>query len=275
MRLTNTAGNGAEGLIQQSGSVATQPLQLGWGAFGSAPTDFAISIAEGGVGFYTVNPSSSILVSSHPIVVDGTGGYISVPGSSITANAFFGDGSGLSGVGGGVSLAANNTWTGVNTFAAVAQASATYTTPGGFVSAGGPSQANSLNKGRGIWATSTDGAVQSSGCVVSVLFADGGDTTAPTFTSTTTNNSHLNGYRAGVLLETCSPGMKCRVGIGPGQPYRIRADASGIAEAAGWLFSATRCMAGSQAAVNDNLHGYKMQSAAVAASAFFWAVLRE
>lgn len=171
----------------------------------------------------------------------------------------------------------SNTFSGISTFAGqVVTSSGVVQTPGSFLSAGGPSQNNPIDTGSGIWAVSTDGATQSSGCVVSVLFPDGGGSgDVPTFTSTTTNNSHLNGYRAGVLLESCVPGSKCKVGLGPHQPYRIRADSGGIAAAAGFLFSATRCRAGSQAAFNDNLHGFKMQTGAVSANAFFWAILRE
>jgi hypothetical protein len=72
----------------------------------------------GNLGIGTTNPASKLHMSSGTLIVDGTGGSINVAVGSVTASAFFGDGSHLSGMSGLLSGGAANyipVWTGATT----------------------------------------------------------------------------------------------------------------------------------------------------------------
>ncbi len=59
--------------------------------------------------------------------------------------------------------------------------------------------------------TSTDGATQSTGCVVTYSFSSNLANATLQFTSTTTAST---GSGIGVLMQSCAPGAVCKVGIG-------------------------------------------------------------
>ena len=140
--------------------------------------------------------------------IGGTGSYIVGPS---TANYFYGDGSGLTGItfGSGVGV-------GIST---------------------------GSNKGAIVWeyAKSVDGATQSSGCLVMLGMSDGTDTAETTFTSTTTATLHGPG---GILLESCAPGSVCKVAVHGWARVRMGSSVGTSAVNQGMASFTERCRAG-------------------------------
>ncbi len=194
----------------------------------------------GNVGIGTPNPAAKLHVSSGTLLVDGAGGNISVPGSSVTASSFFGE------LDGSASFKA-----------------------GSFLSVG-DNTGNPLNtSGYAMPAKSVDGVAQSSGCLVVLSFPDGGATSVMTETSTTTQNTRAN-YEGtyGVLAEASTPGVVSRVGMKG--VFRVQADATGISSGFTVAMSTTRCRAAQDNADDALTVGYKLFPGAVPANGFFW-----
>ena len=85
--------------------------------FGFYGADNVMNVhASGLIGIGTTNPAYKLHVSSGVIYNDGAGAGMYTTGNS-TAAYFFGDGSGLTNIGGFVNLSATQTFTGQNTFA--------------------------------------------------------------------------------------------------------------------------------------------------------------
>lgn len=124
-----------------------------------------------------------------------------------------------------------------------------------------PAGGNTLNNSGGfaVYATSIDGASQSSGCavVVNMNGTTGALTETFQFTSTITVSIALASTQkiSGVLLQTCAPGASCLVGIAG--IYRVFA-ANVISNQLGT--SATRCQVGSNVSFTDSLFGYSLES---------------
>jgi hypothetical protein len=142
-----------------------------------------------------------------------------------------------SGGGGGAVLTATQTFSGVNTFSSIVLGSQT--------------DASMINSGGiAIWAKSADaGGTQSSGCLVGISFVDGSASAYAQFSSTNVLGGSLGVGNTifGVLLESCSVGNICRVGI-----YGIFRVTAGAAFNINNYptFSSTRCGVDSQTTFN-------------------------
>ena len=170
----------------------------GMAQFGSGMNKSTFTVAGG----LFVAAGSSVTLS-------GANGFVT-SASSVTASAFFGDGSHLTGVaaGGGAVLTATQTFSGANTFGST-------TTISGQLVIGNSTDPNPLNTsgGMAIWAKSSDGATVSSGCVVAVNISTQANSQMQ-FTSTTTILTIVETQVIpGVLLQTCAPASICLVGI--------------------------------------------------------------
>lgn len=170
-----------------------------------------------GVGLYT---TSNVVVggSLAPLILYSTGG--------INAAGIFGNAAPL--------VTSSITTTGV------LQSSA------GFVSGG-----NSGDELNSSWTTiiakSTDGATQSSGCVVIWNMSTISAGANAQFTSTTTSpNLNTASASTGVLLETCAPASFCRLGVAG--LYKVTASAAISAQT--FQLSATRCQ------ITNDANGY-------------------
>lgn len=207
-------------------------------------------------------------------------------GSSVTASAFFGDGSHLSGISGAIGgltasyipRATGSSSLGNGGFYDTGS-SVTATTPvlagSSFTASGmgmidypyigGPSTTSVLNTGGGLVyrAFSEDGATQSSGCLVATTFrtTTGADTASMVFTSTTTQLSLWGvGLVPGVLLESCAPKTYCAVGLGG--VYRVIAASSVTQYVAN---ATTRCQVANDNANDAFRIGSLMQTSCAAA----------
>lgn len=155
-----------------------------------------------------------------------------------------------------------------NTFSTVNVSSSLRVNPGAFLEYGAPAAVNPLNVGQGVyWATSLDGASQSSGCVVAVYFSSGSADGAMRFTSSTTIWNSVD-QTTGVLLESCAPSRPCRVatsGI-----YRLQAGPL-IGDADFITPSTTRCKVAGVGTWDGTVFGRKMTGqAGVSPSEFLW-----
>ncbi len=159
------------------------------------------------------------------------------------------------------SLGQANAFTGNNTYAGSETFSSTVAlAPGGEIVLN-PSGGNTLNNSGGfaVYATSIDGASESSGCavVVNMNGTTGAVNEAFQFTSTTTASIVLASTQKipGVLLQTCAPGASCLVGIAG--IYRVFAS-NAVSNQLGT--SGTRCQVASNASFTDSLFGYSLET---------------
>jgi hypothetical protein len=201
----------------------------------------------GFVGVMNTNPTEALDVTGN----GKFSGTLSVLQSSVTASAFFGDGSHLSGI--GSPAGSDNTWTGTNSYSTHTYQRAEWM--------GSSSVGITTAVVSGIIVPFVDGAVQSSGCVVAVWYdATRGYMVA---SSTSTDFTGLSGVMAGVLFQATSPGSLAKV-ITRG-PVRVPSD--GAADATeGITTSSTRCQSsnnakGSAACLNNMcIGGYSTAS---------------
>lgn len=136
----------------------------------------------------------------------------------------------------------------------------------------GPPTGVELNtSGNAVWAKSIDGASQSSGCLVSVGMNNTTPTGFLTWTSTTTSIDLAQTLTMpGVLLETCAPGVICRVGISG--VYRIfdTVDPPATSFVNNTpIFTTNRCMVAAVAALNSKTIGNFLNTASGADSAVY------
>lgn len=149
-----------------------------------------------------------------------------------------------------------NTFSSSNTFTADAQingrlTASTITVTGSIQLSSGSIVFNSSSttnirdlQGGIVFATSFDGAQQSSGCVVAVYASTQTAEATLLFTSTTTV-LNMAAVRPGVLLETCAKNATCRVGIQG--IYQVIGAANASYATNKPSFSATRCQISSAA----------------------------
>lgn len=132
-----------------------------------------------------------------------------------------------------------------------------------------------INKNQiSMYATSMDGATQSSGCVVHVYYSDQGPSAAPLFTSTTTASMDMRNKTPAVLLESCAPGSNCRVGVNG--IYRVQLDGGALASAFLVETSATRCrVLALGGTADDRIVGKSLHVGGAAANSFIWIRLME
>ena len=205
----------------------------------TAPSSFTVVGTSGlkVVGPTLIQGALSVNGQSSPGSINMTSSSSTITNtSSMTAAAFFGDGSHLTGISGtlsGGSTGYGPRWTSstslgsgpfVETTSSATLLSGTtihlntlaqFTNNG--IQSGGDPAAGQINASGGVisyWAKSLDGVSESSGCAVRFGvndFAGGakGDPATLVFTSTTTASAGT----VGVLLETCAPLSICRVAI--------------------------------------------------------------
>ena len=120
---------------------------------------------------------------------------------------------------------------------------------------GDPATGSLLNTaGAGcIWAKSVDNITQASGCVVAVVITSTGTNGVAVVTSTTTYID-VTTKTPGVLLESCSPGALCRVGISG--IFRVN---FGYNTGSGYLTNSNsaRCIVTDTSAFDGNTIGYQ------------------
>lgn len=95
-----------------------------------------LAVAGGRVGVGTTAPGTILHIASGTLTVNGTAAAITVVGGSVTANAFFGNGSALTGIATGASLTSTQTFSGANTFVSSVTAGPTAYTAAATVNSG-------------------------------------------------------------------------------------------------------------------------------------------
>jgi hypothetical protein len=164
-------------------------------------------------------------------------------------------------------LNATQTFTGTNSFLGAAS----LTGPVYFTADSAANMLNSYGPGA-VWATSIDGASESSGCVVVVTSPNNVASTISTYTFTSTTTATFNFFSnmsvPGVLLQTCASGASCLVALSGG-PFRVQTTNTSV----NYLeTSATRCQVQNETGFDALTLGYPMTKN-VGAS-FIWMRLR-
>lgn len=242
---------GGQGIF--GGTVTVQGNALGVAGSVSATS---ATLSATGAQTYALTTSSGIHMVNGKLKLD-SGAMIQWPDGSTSTTAA------SAGGGGNAVLSATQTFSGANTFQNIAA-----------LAYGSPAGPNPLNVPQAaVWATSVDGASQSSGCVV-VVKSDGNGTEALiVFTSTTSIMTRANAKGVfGVLLETCAPGAACRVGTRG--LYRVQSGASGIPNGYTESLSSTRCGTHPNGADDSNTVAYSLAPSDVPASTWHWVYLK-
>ena len=255
IRLTNTGSVGIGTTIPATTLDVNGNAQFGSGATKSTFTAAGnLSLASGAALTFDAGAISDGLIYGQDIAVStiplsrlnqsgcATNELISWNGSSWACVA--------PGSGGSAALASTQTWSGVNHYVGISSFSAAvnvsssivYGNPGDFHISGvwGPL----------IWAKSTDGISQSSGCVGVVTNVTNIDSSQLIWTSTTSAQVDTNSNSVGILAETCAPGNACKIAMIKGFPYRVMAE--GTITAGNYAYpGTTRCQLTTNGTTND------------------------